>query len=45
VVIGSAFVLIPMGVLLSFTWRTGGTLLLPAIVHAAVDAYRNVLQG
>jgi membrane protease YdiL (CAAX protease family) len=36
---------IPIGILLAFTWRRGGTLLLPAAAHAAVDAYRNVLFG
>lgn len=32
-----------VGVPLSFCWRTGGTLVLPAAAHALVDAYRNVV--
>lgn len=34
---------IPIGVFLAFAWRSGGTLLLPALVHALVDAYRNAV--
>ena len=34
---------IPIGVFLAFAWRSGGTLLVPAIVHALVDAYRNAV--
>jgi membrane protease YdiL (CAAX protease family) len=34
---------IPIGVFLAFAWRRGGTLLLPALVHALVDAYRNAV--
>jgi membrane protease YdiL (CAAX protease family) len=44
-VIGLLLVHMPMGVLLAYTWRKGGTLLLPAIVHSAVDAYRNIVTG
>jgi membrane protease YdiL (CAAX protease family) len=33
-----------VGVPLSFAWRTGGTLVLPAAAHALIDAYRNVIQ-
>ncbi len=33
-----------VGVPLSFAWRTGGTLVMPAIAHALIDAYRNVIQ-
>jgi hypothetical protein len=36
---------VPIGILLSYTWRTSGTLLLPAVVHSLVDAYRNVILG
>jgi hypothetical protein len=31
------------GVPLSFSWRQGGTLVLPAIAHALIDAYRDAL--
>ncbi|CAN5511925.1 hypothetical protein BH20VER3_BH20VER3_22430 [soil metagenome] len=33
-----------VGVPLSFAWRTGGTLVLPAFAHTLIDAYRNVIQ-
>jgi hypothetical protein len=36
---------VPLGILLSYTWRSSGTLLLPAVAHAWVDAYRNVILG
>jgi len=32
-----------IGVPLSFCWRRGGTLLLPAAAHALIDAYRNTV--
>ena len=32
-----------IGVPLSFCWRKGGTLVLPAAAHALVDAYRNTV--
>lgn len=32
-----------LGVLLSFAWRAGGTLLAPAVAHSLIDAYRDVL--
>jgi hypothetical protein len=32
-----------VGVPLSFCWRAGGTLVLPAAAHALVDAYRNTV--
>ena len=32
-----------VGVPLSFCWRQGGTLVLPALAHALIDAYRNSL--
>ena len=44
-VVSLLLVHVPMGVLLAYTWRKSGTLLLPAMVHAAVDAYRNALGG
>jgi membrane protease YdiL (CAAX protease family) len=31
------------GIPLSFCWRQGGTLVLPAIAHAMIDAYRDAL--
>jgi membrane protease YdiL (CAAX protease family) len=34
-----------IGVLLSFAWRSGGTLLLPALAHALIDSYRNAVLG
>ena len=37
------FAHVVIGVPLSFCWRTGGTLLLPAIAHAIIEAYRNVV--
>ena len=33
-----------IGVPLSFAWRGGGTLLLPAAAHALIDTYRNIIQ-
>jgi hypothetical protein len=36
---------VPVGVFLAFTWRSGGSLLLPATVHALIDAYRNAVLG
>jgi membrane protease YdiL (CAAX protease family) len=36
---------ISLGVPLSFCWRRGGTLLLPAAAHALSDCYRNMLAG
>lgn len=33
-----------VGIPLSFAWRKGGLLFLPAVVHAFVDAVRNALQ-
>jgi membrane protease YdiL (CAAX protease family) len=32
------------GVPLSFCWRAGGTLVLPAAAHALIDSYRNCVQ-
>jgi hypothetical protein len=32
-----------VGVPLSFTWRQSGTLVLPALAHALIDAYRNAV--
>jgi hypothetical protein len=32
-----------IGVPLSFSWRQSGTLLLPALAHALIDAYRNAV--
>ena len=32
-----------VGVPLSFCWRKGGTLVLPAAAHALIDAYRNTV--
>ncbi len=32
-----------VGVPLSFCWRAGGTLVLPAAAHALIDAYRNTV--
>jgi hypothetical protein len=29
---------------LSFCWRRGGTLVLPAAAHAFIDAYRNAVM-
>jgi membrane protease YdiL (CAAX protease family) len=34
-----------IGVPLSFAWRLGGTLFLPALAHALIDAYRNGVLG
>jgi Type II CAAX prenyl endopeptidase Rce1-like len=34
-----------VGVPLSVCWRRGGTLVLPALAHALIDAYRNALLG
>jgi hypothetical protein len=34
-----------IGVPLSFAWRSGGTLLLPALAHAFIDSYRNAVLG
>jgi membrane protease YdiL (CAAX protease family) len=34
-----------IGPFLSFAWRSGGTLLLPALAHALIDSYRNVALG
>jgi hypothetical protein len=33
-----------VGVPLSFCWRASGTLLLPAVAHALIDAYRNTVM-
>lgn len=38
------FINILCGVPLSFCWRKGGTLILPSVVHAFCDAYRNVIS-
>lgn len=38
------FVEILEGIPLSFCWRQGGTLVLPAIAHALIDAYRDALM-
>jgi hypothetical protein len=40
---GLIFAHVIIGVPLSFCWRTSGTLLLPAIAHALIDAYRNTV--
>jgi hypothetical protein len=32
------------GIPLSFSWRQGGTLVMPAIAHALIDAYRDALM-
>jgi hypothetical protein len=32
-----------VGVPLSFTWRQSRTLMLPALAHALIDAYRNAV--
>jgi hypothetical protein len=37
------FVHVLEGIPLSFCWRQGGTLVLPAAAHALLDAYRNAL--
>ncbi len=34
---------IPVGIFLAFSWRAGGTLLMPALAHALIDAYRNAV--
>ena len=36
---------LPIGIFLAFSWRAGGTLLLPALAHALIDAYRNSVLG
>jgi Type II CAAX prenyl endopeptidase Rce1-like len=36
---------VPIGVFLALSWRAGGTLFLPALAHALVDAYRNAVLG
>ncbi|MBI2516613.1 MAG: CPBP family intramembrane metalloprotease [Opitutae bacterium] len=38
------FINILWGVPLSFCWRKSGTLLLPSVVHALCDSYRNALM-
>jgi hypothetical protein len=38
------FVEIFEGVPLAFSWRQGGTLVLPAIAHALIDGYRDTLM-
>jgi membrane protease YdiL (CAAX protease family) len=44
IVLGSNLVVeILVGVPLSFTWRKSGSLVLPALAHALIDAYRNSL--
>ena len=35
---------LPLGVALSFCWRKGGTLLLPGLAHALMDAYRDTVM-
>lgn len=47
---GMAIVILPLvpfhaalGTLLSFSWRAGGTLLLPAFAYSMIDAYRSVV--
>ncbi len=34
---------LPLGVSLSFCWRKNGTLLLPGVAHALIDAYRDTV--
>src|ERR1043165_2695975 len=34
-----------VGIPLSFFWRKGGILALPAAAHALIDAYRNIIAG
>jgi len=34
---------LPLGVVLSFCWRKNGTLLLPGVAHALIDAYRDTI--
>lgn len=34
---------LPLGVALSFCWRKNGTLLLPGVAHALIDAYRDTI--
>lgn len=34
---------VPIGVFLALSWRSGGTLLWPALAHALVDAWRNAV--
>jgi membrane protease YdiL (CAAX protease family) len=40
---GLLLVHVAIGIPLSFSWRRGGTLVLPALAHAIIDAYRNVV--
>jgi membrane protease YdiL (CAAX protease family) len=40
---GLIFAHVIIGVPLSFCWRTSGTLLLPTIAHALIDAYRTTV--
>ena len=34
-----------VGIPLSFSWRKGGVLALPAAAHALIDAYRDIIAG
>jgi membrane protease YdiL (CAAX protease family) len=36
---------VPIGTLLSWSWRRNGNLLVPGIAHALIDAARNVFAG
>jgi hypothetical protein len=44
VALSLAAVHMTVGVPLSFCWRRGGTLVLPAAAHAFIDAYRNAVM-